>query len=72
MIKLTRLNGKEFFVNSDMIEFLESTPDTVITLSDDKKLIVKEPVTEVVDKIVRFKKRTSILLNEAKVYKEEV
>ncbi len=72
MIRLTRLNGKEFYVNSDMIEFLESTPDTVITLSDDKKLVVKETITEVVDRIINFRSKVSIYVDNANIYKEEV
>lgn len=55
MIKVTRLNGKEFIVNSDLIEFVESTPDTVITLTTGTKIVVKETVDEVVDKVIRFK-----------------
>jgi flagellar protein FlbD len=57
MIKVTRLNGSEFYVNEDMIEFLEETPDTVITLNTDKKLIVREPIQEILDNIVLFRNR---------------
>lgn len=42
MIELTRMNGTTFTVNADLIEMLEETPDTVITLTTGKKLIVKE------------------------------
>ena len=38
MIKVTRFQGKEFFLNSDLIEYIESNPDTVITLTTGKKL----------------------------------
>ncbi len=72
MIKLTRLNGTVFYVNSEMIEFIESTPDTVITLSDDKKLVVDESVDEVIEKIVKFKHRVSIYSAKESVYREEV
>jgi len=57
MIKLTRFNGKEFFLNADLMEFLESTPDTIITLTTGKKLIVKETVDEVIEKVIDFKSR---------------
>lgn len=57
MIQVTRLNGSKFFINEDMIEFLEETPDTVITLNTEKKLIVKESITEILDSIVLFKRR---------------
>lgn len=55
MIKVTRLNGKEFIVNSDLIEFVESTPDTVITLTTGTKIVVKETVNEIIDKVIEFK-----------------
>ncbi len=42
MIDLTRMNGKTFMLNSDLIEFVEETPDTVISLTTGKKIIVKE------------------------------
>jgi flagellar protein FlbD len=48
MIILTRLGGHQFAVNPDLIERAEVTPDTVITLTDGHKLVVAEPLTEVV------------------------
>jgi flagellar protein FlbD len=58
MIKVTRLNGKEFVINSDLIEFVEETPDTVITLTNGIKVVVKESVDEIIDKVGIFKART--------------
>lgn len=57
MIKLTKINGKEFFVNSDLIEFVESTPDTIITLTTGKKLIVKEDPEQIVEQVILFKSK---------------
>jgi flagellar protein FlbD len=57
MVKITRLNGTVLVVNADMIEFLEATPDTIVTLTDGRKLIAKESVDEVVEKVVEYKKR---------------
>lgn len=42
MIPLTRLNGERFFLNFDLIEVIEACPDTVITLTSGKHLLVKE------------------------------
>ena len=42
MIEVTRFNGKGLTINSDLIEMIEETPDTVITLTTGKKIIVKE------------------------------
>ncbi|MCK9479797.1 MAG: flagellar FlbD family protein [Firmicutes bacterium] len=57
MIKVTRLNNKEFYVNADLIEFVEKTPDTVISLTTGKKIIVEESVQTVIDKIIAFRRK---------------
>ncbi|MFY9176239.1 MAG: flagellar FlbD family protein [Caldicoprobacterales bacterium] len=57
MIKVTRLNDKEFVINTEIIEFIESTPDTVITTTTGKKVIVKEDVDEVIKRVVEFKRK---------------
>jgi flagellar protein FlbD len=57
MIQVTRLDGTELIINSDMIEFVEETPDTIVTLTDGKKVIVKEKPEEVIDSIVAFRRR---------------
>lgn len=54
MIKVTRLNGKGFVVNAELIQFLEETPDTVITLTNHEKLVVKEPVDEVIRRVIEY------------------
>lgn len=56
MIELTRMGGTEFTLNCDKIETLEETPDTVITLSNGKKIIVKESRQEVVNRVILYKK----------------
>lgn len=48
MIKLTKLNGKPFALNAWLIEQVEETPDTMITLNNGKKIIVKESMQEVI------------------------
>lgn len=57
MIHVTRLNGKEFIINCDMIKFVESTPDTVITLADGDKLMVRESVDTVIERTMNYRKR---------------
>ena len=54
MIPLTRINGQELTVNAEQIKFIEETPDTVITLLNAEKLIVKERAAEVVDRVVAY------------------
>lgn len=54
MIKVTRLSGREFVVNADLIQFLEETPDTVVTLTSHEKIVVKESVDEVVRRVIEY------------------
>lgn len=60
MIKLTRLNDQEIVVNADLIKFLESTPDTVLTLSTGEKLPVRESIDEVIERVIHFKRQTQV------------
>lgn len=63
MISLTRLNGKLFILNSELIEFIEETPDTVISLTSGKKIVVSESVDETIDKIVKYRRRVFSIMN---------
>ncbi len=69
MIKLHRLNGSEFYLNPDHIELIEETPNSVITLTNGHKYVVKETVDEIIDLIIEFK--GSIMVRH-KVLVEEV
>lgn len=51
MIQLERINGKPFFLNENLIEVIEETPDTVITLTNGHKYIVRTPVSSIIDMI---------------------
>ena len=57
MILLRRLNGTEFGINADLIERLEITPDTVVTLVDGTKYVVADTADEVIERIVAFRAR---------------
>jgi flagellar protein FlbD len=57
MIKLTRLDGSEMFLNPDLIEILEEIPDTHITLTNGNKYLFLEPAVVVIERIVSFKAR---------------
>ena len=57
MIHLTRLNKKSITINSDLIKFVEQSPDTVITLVNGEKILVQEPVSEIVGRIIEFRRR---------------
>ena len=57
MIALRRLNNEPIMVNPDLIESLEATPDTVVTLTSGNKLIVRDSMDEVRERIIEFKRR---------------
>ena len=57
MIQLTRLNGQPIMVNADLIESIETTPDTVITLISGNKLIVRDSMDVIQGRIVEFKRK---------------
>jgi flagellar protein FlbD len=57
MINVRRLNHEEIFINPHLIEMIEATPDTVITLTTGKKLVVEDPVCEIVKKIIYYRRQ---------------
>jgi flagellar protein FlbD len=59
MIQLTRLNNSRLAVNSDLIKYVEQSPDTVITLLSGEKLLVRETTEQVIERVRDF--RRSIL-----------
>ena len=56
MIRLTRLNSHALTVNSDLIKFIENAPDTMLTLTNGEKIVVRESADEVVARIVAFRR----------------
>ena len=56
MIEVHRLNGEAFLLNSDMIETIDVTPDTVLRLLNGHRYVVKEKVRDVYKKILNFRK----------------
>ena len=56
MIWLTRLNAHPLAVNSDLIKFVEQAPDTVLTLVNGEKIIVRESAEEVLNRIIEFRR----------------
>lgn len=56
MIKLTRLNGTEIVVNADQIKYVESTPDTIVTLMNNEKILVSDSMDELIQKVIEFRR----------------
>ena len=57
MIPLTRLNRTPLFVNADLIQHVEATPDTVVTLTSGNNFMVRETPEQIIDRIVRYRRR---------------
>lgn len=70
MIKVKRLNGKEFVVNCELIQYVEETPDTVITLTTGQKIVVADTVDEIIDKVIEYKAK--IIEYKSNTYGKEV
>lgn len=57
MIRLTRINRVPLVLNSDLIEHVEATPDTVIALTTGQKLVVLESAEEVIQRVIEFRRQ---------------
>lgn len=60
MILLTHLNGAQFFINPELIQIVEGTPDTVITLVNNKKLLVRDSPREIAERFIEYRRRTLV------------
>jgi len=60
MIKVTRLNQSELVVNADLIEFVEAIPETILSLTTGKKIMVVEKVDEIIERVAEFKRRSGV------------
>jgi flagellar protein FlbD len=56
MIRLTRLNNQPLTVNSDLIKFVEQSPDTVLTLISGEKIVVRESAQEILARVIEFRR----------------
>ena len=56
MIEVTKINGVKVLVNPDLIELVEETPDTVLTLTTGRKIIVKESRQEINNLVILYRK----------------
>jgi flagellar protein FlbD len=56
MIILTKINKAQLTVNAELIEYIEETPDTVITMTNNDKVVVQEGMAEIIQKVVRYRR----------------
>ncbi|NMA83955.1 MAG: flagellar FlbD family protein [Epulopiscium sp.] len=57
MIYVTKINDQKVLINADLIEYVESTPDTVITMTTGRKVVAKESIDEIVDLAIDYKRK---------------
>lgn len=57
MIRVTRFNGTKLYVNAELVQMVEGRPDTVISLINGTKLLVKEPAANVVEMIIAYHRK---------------
>ena len=65
MIKVTRLNNQELMVNPDLVEFLEATPETIISMTTGRKIVVRETIDEIVKRIIEHRQRSLPIVKPA-------
>ncbi len=54
MIRVTHLNGKPFIMNAELVKYVEEMPDTVVTMRDGERIVVRESAQEVVARAVDY------------------
>jgi flagellar protein FlbD len=65
VIRVTRLDNREIVVNSDLVEFVESTPETIISTTTGKKIVVRESVDEILKRVLEFRRRALPIMKTA-------
>ena len=65
MIAVTRLDGQRIFVNADLIESIEQTPDTIISFTSGHKLLVRDLPEELAARVIDYKRATMAPLGES-------
>jgi flagellar protein FlbD len=63
MIELTRLNGTPIVLNSDLIKTAEASPDTMLTLINGEKIIVRETLEELTERVLAYRARLLALVS---------
>jgi flagellar protein FlbD len=64
MIEVTRLDGREFYINPHQIEYIELNPDTTLIMLSGKRLIVREDYQSVLERIIAYRREIGVFKNE--------
>ena len=59
MIPITRLNGSKLYLNAELIQTVEATPDTIITLVNDQKLVIRDSLAEIIERVIEYRRRVN-------------
>lgn len=60
MIRVNRLDGSALVINADLIEFVEAIPETIVCLTTGKKIMVKETIDDIINRVAQFKRMSAI------------
>ena len=63
MIKLTQLAGETFLLNAELIKYVETRPDTIVTLTNGERLVVREPMDEVLRRAIDYQRSKTLFPN---------
>jgi flagellar protein FlbD len=61
MIKVLKTDGNEIIINADLIEQIRETPDTVITMTNGKKILVEDTADEIIDKVINYRQKIIVV-----------
>jgi len=65
MIRVSRLNGKPFVINAELIETIDETPDTILTLVGGKKFVVQDDFETIVEKVIEYRRLCRLVPNDS-------
>jgi len=72
MIKVKKINGRDLIINAELIEFVESTPDTMISMTTGKKIIVKDMPEELIKKVIEYRREIFPFKRFKKLTEDEI
>ena len=72
MIKVKKINGKDLIINAELIEFVEKTPDTIISMTTGKKIIVKDTSEELIKKVIEYRREIFPFKRFKKLTEDEI
>jgi len=72
MIKVEKINGRDLIINAELIEFIEKTPDTIISMNTGKKIIVKDTCEELIKKVIEYRREIFPFKRFKKLTEDEI